>query len=99
MSCTSFHDDELFFFFFKAEDGIRYLVRSRGLGDVYKRQAYAYTVILEEGLSHAAYTRGLGAEPIVFRLDGNLTLNPFDTRRLPLGSFQRSTLTLSLIHI
>ena len=27
------------FFFFQAEDGIRYLVRSRGLGDVYKRQA------------------------------------------------------------
>ena len=30
-----------FLFFFQAEDGIRYLVRSRGLGDVYKRQAYA----------------------------------------------------------
>ena len=26
------------FFFFQAQDGIRYLVRSRGLGDVYKRQ-------------------------------------------------------------
>ena len=26
------------FFFFQAKDGIRYLVRSRGLGDVYKRQ-------------------------------------------------------------
>ena len=25
--------------FFQAEDGIRYLVRSRGLGDVYKRQS------------------------------------------------------------
>ena len=25
-------------FFVQAEDGIRYLVRSRGLGDVYKRQ-------------------------------------------------------------
>mgnify|MGYP003377527707 CR=1 FL=1 len=25
-------------FFFQAEDGIGYLVRSRGLGDVYKRQ-------------------------------------------------------------
>ncbi len=24
-------------FFFQAEDGIRFLVRSRGLGDVYKR--------------------------------------------------------------
>ena len=27
-----------FVFFFQAEDGIRDLVRSRGLGDVYKRQ-------------------------------------------------------------
>jgi len=30
----------MLFFFFQAEDGIRDLVRSRGLGDVYKRQAY-----------------------------------------------------------
>ena len=29
----------LSFFFLQAEDGIRDLVRSRGLGDVYKRQA------------------------------------------------------------
>ena len=35
MECVLF-----FFFFFQAEDGIRDLVRSRGLGDVYKRQAY-----------------------------------------------------------
>ena len=28
----------LVIFFFQAEDGIRDLVRSRGLGDVYKRQ-------------------------------------------------------------
>ena len=27
-------------FFFQAEDGIRDLVRSRGLGDVYKRQVF-----------------------------------------------------------
>ena len=30
-------------FFFQAEDGIRDLVRSRGLGDVYKRQGVAGT--------------------------------------------------------
>ena len=29
--------------FFQAEDGIRDLVRSRGLGDVYKRQAFLMT--------------------------------------------------------
>ena len=28
----------VYVFFFQAEDGIRDLVRSRGLGDVYKRQ-------------------------------------------------------------
>ena len=31
-------------FFFQAEDGIRDLVRSRGLGDVYKRQFDSITV-------------------------------------------------------
>ena len=30
-------------FFFQAEDGIRDLVRSRGLGDVYKRQVMLFT--------------------------------------------------------
>ena len=33
------------FFFFQAEDGIRDLVRSRGLGDVYKRQLLSYPII------------------------------------------------------
>ena len=33
--------------FFQAEDGIRDLVRSRGLGDVYKRQAL-HTVLTGE---------------------------------------------------
>ena len=32
------------FFFFQAEDGIRDLVRSRGLGDVYKRQSYKNSI-------------------------------------------------------
>ena len=32
------------FFFLQAEDGIRDLVRSRGLGDVYKRQVYSTTI-------------------------------------------------------
>ena len=35
----------LFVFFFQAEDGIRDLVRSRGLGDVYKRQLDGRSVI------------------------------------------------------
>ena len=32
-------------FFFQAEDGIRDLVRSRGLGDVYKRQDHLLTAV------------------------------------------------------
>ena len=36
-----FYVSLLLVFFFQAEDGIRDLVRSRGLGDVYKRQEYA----------------------------------------------------------
>ena len=35
-----FLDGICLFFFFQAEDGIRDLVRSRGLGDVYKRQVF-----------------------------------------------------------
>ena len=38
MLSLTLRDMCLFFFFFQAEDGIRDLVRSRGLGDVYKRQ-------------------------------------------------------------
>ena len=47
----------VFTFFFQAEDGIRDLVRSRGLGDVYKRQAmrYAFTVAQTRALEEAAF--------------------------------------------
>ena len=34
-------------FFFQAEDGIRDLVRSRGLGDVYKRQGPLWSETIE----------------------------------------------------
>ena len=46
------------FFFFQAEDGIRDLVRSRGLGDVYKRQVDARRL---PGIAHTGdclYERG-----------------------------------------
>ena len=39
------------FFFFQAEDGIRDLVRSRGLGDVYKRQAL-HSALVAADLPH-----------------------------------------------
>ena len=41
ISCRFSDASRIFFFFFQAECGIRGLVRSRGLGDVYKRQEVA----------------------------------------------------------
>ena len=40
-------------FFFQAEDGIRDLVRSRGLGDVYKRQLVGKVFEQAEDQAHA----------------------------------------------
>ena len=60
-------DDE-WFFFFQAEDGIRDLVRSRGLGDVYKRQdRYPYLKDIGGVEWKKGYT---GWEPIVKSEDG-----------------------------
>ena len=39
----------MLFLFFQEEDGIRDLVRSRGLGDVYKRQAYDVNAETKDG--------------------------------------------------
>ena len=43
----------MLFFFFQAEDGIRDLVRSRGLGDVYKRQMQHDVLGIHPRLRHA----------------------------------------------
>ena len=43
--CFFFFSFFLSFFFFQAEDGIRDQPRSRGLGDVYKRQTYSYSTL------------------------------------------------------
>ena len=57
-------------FFFQAEDGIRDLVRSRGLGDVYKRQAVEWfeeagLLRLSLGDSLRLQVRPSGTEPKV----------------------------------
>ena len=39
-SCSGPRKQSILHFFFQAEDGIRDVERSRGLGDVYKRQVY-----------------------------------------------------------
>lgn len=49
---------------------------------------FGYTVIIEEGLSHAAFTERQGEKPIVVQPDGGLTLNCFDTQGLPLTQLQ-----------
>ena len=46
----------MYVFFFQAEDGIRDLVRSRGLGDVYKRQVNNSSNIYLVGLMGAGKT-------------------------------------------
>ena len=50
----------IFLFFFQAEDGIRDLVRSRGLGDVYKRQRVHRVAQVGEHQVHAGVARGEG---------------------------------------
>ena len=44
--CAALCYVRFFVFFFQAEDGIRDLVRSRGLGDVYKRQQIRSAVVV-----------------------------------------------------
>ena len=62
-----------FCFFFQAEDGIRDLVRSRGLGDVYKRQLqegdeqrrredYAAVCCAAQNVQLAAWAAGIGTK-------------------------------------
>ena len=51
----------LCFFFFQAEDGIRDLVRSRGLGDVYKRQGLANLGINLDAITEQLQVEGVDA--------------------------------------
>ena len=57
---SDFHASHIAFFLFQAEYGIRDLVRSRGLGDVYKRQIlYGEQItIVPGGLTRVALRRG-----------------------------------------
>ena len=53
------------FFFFQAEDGIRDLVRSRGLGDVYKRQVLVPAIqqAFQQLFSSAVEAKALTFQP------------------------------------
>ena len=80
------------FFLFQAEDGIRDLVRSRGLGDVYKRQHLGRVVmmvisaieVLPRTRSSALRTMAVAVSLVCARSD-----NPMKS----------AAMTLSLIHI
>ena len=50
-------------FFFQAEDGIRYLVRSRGLGDVYKRQRMASSFASATIMTETSFWRRWASTP------------------------------------
>jgi hypothetical protein len=54
---------------------------------------FTYIFIVEEGLSHAEVTKGLGGEPILFRPDGRQSFNMFDSHGLPMMPFQHASIT------
>ena len=76
-------------FFFQAEDGIRDLVRSRGLGDVYKRQALHAAPVLA-GLLLPDRPRQAAPAVVLLRAADHL---------LDVGGLRRPGHGLSLIHI
>ena len=59
--------------FFQAEDGIRDLVRSRGLGDVYKRQMKARLVVV--GDADFASTGGIANAANLYLLTSSVNLS------------------------
>ena len=91
------------FFFFQAEDGIRYLVRSRGLGDVYKRQVLTSEEIEYIDVAPNQIT-GVSASLIPFleNDDANRALMGSNMQRQAIPLIKPSSPivgTLSLIHI
>jgi hypothetical protein len=56
---------------------------------------FAYTVIIEEGLSYGIYTQTVepDAKPIVIQPDGDITINYLDTKGLPLTPDHLSSAT------
>ena len=58
-------------FFFQAEDGIRDLVRSRGLGDVYKRQIPNILVTLGHSVTLPGWAYDGNDDPLVYLASSN----------------------------
>ena len=101
-----------FFLFFQSEDGIRVLVRSRGLGDVYKRQVGAggtgsqmmvklvnlHKAMIALGHPHGLRVKVVDPDVVSHANIGRQNFYPGDV-----GSFKADVLVtranLSLIHI
>ena len=67
--------------FLQAEDGIRDLVRSRGLGDVYKRQLEMSGIDAER---YSGYAFGMGVERLAMLRYGVNDLRPVSYTHLTL---------------
>jgi hypothetical protein len=52
---------------------------------------FDYTAIIEEGLSYGIYTKTLGGSPIILHSDLDLTLNYFDSLKMPLANHNIAT--------
>ena len=85
-------------FFFQAEDGIRDLVRSRGLGDVYKRQggANGTTGLLAQG---NGVVQDMRIQPAVMIELDTWHSGAFDVPANTNTNGNHIALDLSLIHI
>ena len=72
-----------FHFFFQAEDGIRSLVRSRGLGDVYKRQRPFHLRTTEDELTLASFIWGDQAQRMARLREGIAALRSVESSAAP----------------
>ena len=88
------------FFFFQAEDGIRDLVRSRGLGDVYKRQVQGKSYDSEDLIGKIIWQRVEKLlEKYLYTKSDDEGKSQFILEEPSSPTYGNSILTLSLIHI
>ena len=83
--------------FFQAEDGIRDLVRSRGLGDVYKRQIYIDTnIMINENFMRSASAQAFFKACALLHIECVIPEIVIDEAK---GNYPKKLDELSLIHI
>ena len=91
-----------FSFFFQAEDGIRDLVRSRGLGDVYKRQVLHGMETVLGRMRDDGLTGGSRLLDILLQateISRRLVLDSESVSNARIAGLEASLQSLSLIHI